>query len=465
MRLITKYKYNIMRKNIIGAIIFILFSYYSFAQETNIGVINLVNPQNACELTSKEAITIQVKHFSGDSINAGYNIQLSYKINNQPAVSEVKTLASTLGPGDTLTYTFNDSADFSSPDDYNIKLFSTYLPLDTFFTNDTLKTTIQVYGYPIIDIGQDVVRCNGQNITLSANGQEDYNYVWSASDTTVISDTTEKITVSPLDTITYYVTATEATCASYDSVTVFYLDKTPDTTYDIGSVPAFCENDSTIINAGGGYDAYHWTGGTTDSTLTIDSGGVYWVTVTDTNGCWLWDSVEVNTIDAPDVFIGYDFTMYENGAHIIGTNGFSSYLWNTGSTSNIIVVEGDSLGIGDHTFWLRATNDSGCSNTDTIQIEVIAAQEIENTEKNSGVIQVFPNPTTHVLNVSLPSLKNKTQISLYDIKGECIMEQEIPPFTLLARLDIGDLPGGIYYLNVQSSTIKIQNKLFILDRQ
>lgn len=60
---------------------------------------------------------------------------------------------------------------------------------------------------------------------------------------------------------------------------------------------AFCENGSTTLNAGSGFDTYLWSDGTTEQTLTVNVADDYSVTVSDTQGC-----TGENTISITEVF-------------------------------------------------------------------------------------------------------------------------------------------------------------------
>ena len=49
-----------------------------------------------------------------------------------------------------------------------------------------------------------------------------------------------------------------------------------------------------IIDAGGGFATYLWNTGETTQSITVTTGNIYWVTVTDANGCEATDSILVN---------------------------------------------------------------------------------------------------------------------------------------------------------------------------
>lgn len=85
--------------------------------------------------------------------------------------------------------------------------------------------TIQINWSPItqVDLGQDIVICNGESIDLSVSGFNTYE--WSSS-SGVECDNCETITINPDTTTTYFVVVGKEGCYSVDSVVVFVSDNT-----------------------------------------------------------------------------------------------------------------------------------------------------------------------------------------------------------------------------------------------
>jgi pimeloyl-ACP methyl ester carboxylesterase len=116
-----------------------------------------------------------------------------------------------------------------------------------------------------------------------------YSILWSTG------DTTENITVSPTKTTTYYVTVRDRLTSCMDSVTVTVsgisaFKPLQDTTKACG--------DSTILNAGSGFDTYSWSNGAKTQSIAVKQMGKYLVTVTNAAGCSATDSSFVSIINA-----------------------------------------------------------------------------------------------------------------------------------------------------------------------
>ncbi len=109
----------------------------------DLAVTKITQPTNGCGLTNAESITVKIKNMA---INAFTNFHVTYKINNNPAISP-ETVNATLNPGDSMIYQFNTTADLSLPGSYTI---TSYIceATDQDHTNDTAHS--QIISSPII---------------------------------------------------------------------------------------------------------------------------------------------------------------------------------------------------------------------------------------------------------------------------------------------------------------------------
>ncbi|MCD4747214.1 MAG: gliding motility-associated C-terminal domain-containing protein, partial [Bacteroidales bacterium] len=223
----------------------------------------------------------------------------------------------------------------------------------------TDSITVTVNPIPEVDIGNDTTICYGETVTLNA-GSGYLGYLWQdgSIDSTLTVDTTG----------VYWVEVTGiGGCTAIDSVIVNLF---PISIVDLGNDTTICFGDTIIFNAGSGFTNYLWQDGSVDSTFTVDTTGVYWVIVTDTNGCAASDTVFVTTSPPPVIDLGCDTSICygETFTFNVGT-GFLTYLWQDGSTGNSYTADTEGW------YWVTVSNNCGYA-TDSIYLTVNPLPEI-----------------------------------------------------------------------------------------
>lgn len=178
--------------------------------------------------------------------------------------------------------------------------------------------------------------CTGQTATLTATGGT--SYTWDTG------STANPLSVTPLVTTSYTVTATNGGCTGTAVATVTVI---PSLVVNAGLNDTICYGGNTVLNVtpnGAGY-IYDWTpvatltGATTANPIaTPTSTTTYSVTLTDASGCSGTSTVTIYADTEITVAIaGIDVTCNGacNGQTIVipsgGTSGYS-YLWSSGCT-------------------------------------------------------------------------------------------------------------------------------------
>ncbi|MDZ7744102.1 MAG: gliding motility-associated C-terminal domain-containing protein [Bacteroidota bacterium] len=138
----------------------------------------------------------------------------------------------------------------------------------------------------------------------------------------------------------------------------------------------FCQGDTLFIDpsiqGGNGEKTYAWSGpqGFTSNDsilyqtgLQLNQSGTYTLMVTDTLNCQDESSLQITVNPAPNIaFSGYDTLFVEPGYELNAGAGQQSYLWNTGATTEYVLI--DSTG----EYFVQVTSFKGCSSTDIVQI-------------------------------------------------------------------------------------------------
>ena len=92
----------------------------------------------------------------------------------------------------------------------------------------------------------------------------------------------------------------------------------------------------------------------------------------------------------------------------------------------------------------------GCNRDD-----IIRYYDITNST-NSNLIDLYPNPTTNLINVRVPSSSIGQTITLSDALGNEIEKRKINNSSL--SIDLSNYPSGVYYLHTTNGAQSIAQK-------
>lgn len=152
-------------------------------------------------------------------------------------------------------------------------------------TSDSITVNIAA---PVasLNLGMDIISCNGGVIVIDAgNGFSTYQWQDGA--------TNQKYTVYQPGK--YWVTVSSCGNTSSDTITVTWESSIPFTITQEGDL---CGGKSVALKADpSNLASYIWDNGTNEYTRDVQSAGLYWLTVTDANGCYDQDSVDVLVSD------------------------------------------------------------------------------------------------------------------------------------------------------------------------
>ncbi|MGB4958920.1 MAG: T9SS type A sorting domain-containing protein, partial [Saprospiraceae bacterium] len=222
----------------------------------------------------------------------------------------------------------------------------------------TQTKTVTVNGLSInVAITGDTTICLGGSTTLTASGG--ISYTWSNNATTA------SITVSPLITTIYTVTATDANgCKGTASRTVIVR---PRPLLVITGDTIVCNTGNATFAATGGL-TYLWSTGATTASITVSpvQNTTYTVTATDANGCTNTASTLIKVRPLPTIIITGPNVICINEAAGLKASGANTYLWSTGATTDSITV---SPAITT-TYTVTATDISGCTATQSKTVTV-----------------------------------------------------------------------------------------------
>jgi len=216
--------------------------------------------------------------------------------------------------------------------------------------------------------GADEAICVGQNVNLTASGG--INITWSvlSGDAGSLSCSVCATTnVDPIVTTTYLVSSESLTgCIDYDTVVVVVNAIPTPTIYADGPL-SFCIGGDVVLSTDT-YSSYLWSTTETSNSITVSTGGVYTVTITDANGCQNSTNTTVTVNALPSVNAGSDFTVCPGDSEPLNATGASTYLWNVNLTlSQLNIPNPIATPTGTTNYIVTGTDANGCQDKDTVQ--------------------------------------------------------------------------------------------------
>lgn len=211
---------------------------------------------------------------------------------------------------------------------------------------------IRISEGPVVNLGADTLLCFGDTIFVDA-GSGFSGYAWNSG------------SQSQVDTITQgTILAVQVTDSNgfFDFDTIVISMSAPQV--DLGPDSTICPGDTLILRADSS-TSYLWHDSTTADTFIAVHTGLYHVTLTDSVGCNVSDSIYVSLAIPPSLDLGADTTVCAGDAVVLdgGTSPDSTqYQWNTGATSQILVVSTGG------TYIASVTTPGGCTAVDTVVV-------------------------------------------------------------------------------------------------
>lgn len=196
---------------------------------------------------------------------------------------------------------------------------------------NTDSIEVVVNALPVVVITGDSVICAGDSASLTASGGSDY--VWSSGDLVAA------IQVSPASATTYSVVVTDTNlCESSDSFLVA-VNALPVVAIANSGLDTICGGDSLDLTASGA-TSYVWNTSDITAVITVAPTATftYTVTGTDSNGCDNSADLTVTAYAAPLISISGPDTICVGDTTTLTANGGVSYSWDTGASTDTIVV-------------------------------------------------------------------------------------------------------------------------------
>ncbi len=324
------------------------------------------------------------------------------------------------------------------------------------------RTTITIIVHalpsaPVISANGSTTVCTGSTVTL--NSDKTSNNLWSTN------ETTQSITVSTSGNYTTVFTDANG-CKATSNVISVNVSNAPVPTIQNSGATALCQGQTVTLTASDA-DSYLWSTNETTKSITVNSGGVYSVTTTNSNACnGVGTSATVTISVTPQPVANGSYTI-SNGNVVSFTNtstNATSYDWdfgdfNSSSAANPLHVYPDN---NPYTVTLTAKNGI-CSSTKTFNITTLNVEKIEN---NSFNVNLFPNPINEngTLEIELVENNNVT-INIVDFKGSLvntIANNYLDAGKHSFNLNTTELENGLYFVVINANNAKRTIKMNVI---
>ncbi len=380
-----------------------------------------VNPLPVANITANGATSF----CPGGSVTLTASNNSAYAWSNSSVSQSV-----TVSQGGTYTLTVTDADNCSSSASQQVIVLST--PDNSVLTDK--PTTI----------------CPGDSVILSVPSQAAQSYLWSNN------ATTQSITVSTSGTYTVTITGFN-TCTSISSPITVAVSNNAVAGITPSGVTTFCSGWSVQLTASAG-TAYQWSTNETTASITVTASGSYTVSVTASGTCTaISNPVAVIVNTNPSVTLSGNMDTLCSGVAGItlsGENPIGGTFSGTGVTGNTFTPSTT----GTQTITYSYTDNNGCSNTASENIEVVLCTGIE--EATDEVLTITPNPSNGTFEIRLSEWNTGfAELAILDISGKQVFESLIEKQQ--TPVDLGRILSGYYLVQLKTNKGILHRKLMV----
>jgi len=199
------------------------------------------------------------------------------------------------------------------------------------------------------------------------------------------------------------------------------------------------------------------------NSLLIHEIGNYQLKVTDTlNGCFIIDSISIvyddNHPEISSFIIKDETNNLTNGSlfiEILGGKKPYSFQWKD-STGMIISTAQNLENVSNGKYQVIVTDNNGCS---TFKFFTLSNIITLINDLNNEDIEIFPNPTSRILNFVLKNRDEILSISIYNENGQLLKSQYIINGN---SIDLDEFQNGLFYLSIKTQKMLYWKKLILI---
>ncbi len=318
--------------------------------------------------------------------------------------------------------------------------------------SDRVSIQAEIRTIPDAPVASGVQSCVADSFTVTPTGATAGQvYAWYADQSAIdpLQQSADGVFVTPLLSVstTYFVSILDQSCSSPRVAVEIEITNLPAPEVTSQSGFGFCEGASLTLEGPEGFDAYLWTGNSTDQDLTVDAGGSYTLIVYDENGCAsLPTTVQVTMHPLPEASINFSNDRLTAGQ----AAAYQWYLFDeviAGATESFLSINVLRYGI----YSVKLISNQGCEVISDPFIYLITGPEIIPGYE----VRIFPNPSSDKLNINLVGDETTKTWKIFDSRGSLVFSNT---GVALHALDITDWSSGLYTIRIETAGRVITRK-------
>lgn len=174
----------------------------------------------------------------------------------------------------------------------------------------------------------------------------------------------------------------------------------------------------------------------------------------------MWDSIAKTIViyQSPQIDIGIDTTLTGHDTIVLDPGGgFVSYEWNTGDTTQTLMICGSQMSAGAYTYWVEVTDTNGCS-AKAYRTITYSNVGIKNNKKAQW--KLYPNPANDIITIELPwPVQHEMILKVYNQSGALVKKCRYPENINTFQVSLKGLSKGIYWLELDGEQRKYRQKV------
>jgi len=298
--------------------------------------------------------------------------------------------------------------------------------------------TLPVNPLPIVNLAASAPSvCVGNTVNLSGSGSA-ASYSWTSGQTTA------SLAVSPASTSVFSLTGFSAVGCEKTATVLLTVDGfTP----VITTPTAICNGNSIQLQATGA-STLVWSTGSIFSSITVTPNitTTYSVTGKGLNNCQGSAQTTVIVNPTPTVqAVASKSVICRGESSVLTASGAASYAWNTGASTNSIVLSPSTTILQN--FTVVGTNSAGCTATAQVSLKANTCQGIgENGTELE--MRIAPNPGTGLFNLLSSAQFLNAQAEARDVLGNLVFSAVIE--NTETAIDLRHLANGYYLISIRT---------------